>query len=855
MRSNAWALVLSLLMPVAMAQSTAPSATEQQLRQQVNALAVAGRHQQALALTEAALQQAERNAVSGGRQAQLALLEELGVCAQLHLRAGDEARALALFARALAMYQQADGILGLAPLPALVPQVDRLASKLNQHELIVQLLEPLLAYPGMEAPRAWPLRLDILGRLGRAALHAGDAAKAEGVLMRALDERKMAAGVILNTPILVASGAYVQGDLTTLRNVQQRMLETLQMVGLSHQASHSDGRPTRDHAVRHGWQDADTPAANLVRLHGGQPAQLSRFYEGAFADYARTMQQTPQVEGYVELEHEYALFGAYLSAAGHWQQAAGAIGEALRLNGLRLLAQTAYLTPDQMVVAVAARRDLVHLLLSHQMAAGTLAAQGRAASGELLQTRTLISHLQSARAAALRHATGPAASLLAAMNELDPNATLRDYYLYSNYDVQLHSLLAAAMAPLQLSSGEQVLSRVQQALGDETLLAFDVFQPFDFASMTRLPARYLGQRITAQGWRLVDLGPASMLDRALSAWRSELLAPPASADSVLSGSAALYRGLLQPLLGVHAADASYVVLADGALLQLPFEAVSDDTGQYLLARGPWRYLSSVRQLMAPPGVARAEGAAVVLGAPDFAAGVAQAGRADAGTAPMRPALQQLQFRSLPGAAAEAQAVAALLRGAGQQVQLRTGSDATTQYLRSVRSPRYVHLATHGYFLGEAAGGSEQVTGQDGQQYLHEMQMPHFNSGLALAGANAVSAAGHRAGLLSAFQLSQLYLEGTELVVLSACETGLATLVSGETIDSLRLSLEAAGARSTVTTLWPVSDAASAELMPHFYASLVAGADKAQALRQAKLALAPAWRHPYYWAPYILGGAR
>jgi len=200
-------------------------------------------------------------------------------------------------------------------------------------------------------------------------------------------------------------------------------------------------------------------------------------------------------------------------------------------------------------------------------------------------------------------------------------------------------------------------------------------------------------------------------------------------------------------------------------------------------------------------------------------------------------------------------VAAALRGAGQPVQLYLGAQASTQVLRKLHGPRYLHLATHGFFLGEAGGGSEEVLGKDGQTYLHDMQVPQFNSGLALAGVNRAPAAIGNPGLLFASQLAQLDLDGTELAVLSACESGAGMVVAGETVDSLRQSLEAAGARSAVTTLWPVSDAASADLMGHFYRGLAAGMDKSEALRQAKLALAPRWRHPYFWAPYVLSGAR
>lgn len=889
------ALALAVLLSPAMAPASVAAApvsapvSAAPLRAQVEDLAGSGRYRAALAQAEPALALAERNFASGTPAAQMALLEALYAVGHLRYLAGDAQLALQHYSRALAVSQGVAPQLALRWAPILVPAFDELAKRRGAHALAVQQLAPVLAYPGMESAAAWSLRFDVRSRLGRAALRAGDAAVAQRELALAFEERVAAIGITLQTPIMVAHQRQVRGDLTTLRNVQQRMLETVGALGQTRQISRDDGRPARDYAVRHDWLEADTPAANLVRLHAAEPEWLLAFYHGAFADYARKMQQVPQEEGYVELEMEYAVFGAYLSAAGRWAPAAEAIVQALRLNALRLPAEQAYLTPDHMVAALATRRALVHLAVSHQLAAdaadaaGTAGAAGvRTVVGELMQIKELSGAVRLGRAAALRQAlaagSDPVEVVLAALNRLDPNASFEAYAQYSNLDLQLQTLLVPYTAPLTLTPGARLLAQVQGALGDEVLLAYSVHQPLDFATMTWQPPRYLGQLVSAQRVTMAELGPAAAINAELADWRAALLAGAATehaggaaaatpvaavaglADAfgveavAAGGSDVPYRRMLQPLLGKRAAAASYVVWPDAELAQLPFEALVDDSGQYLLARGPWRYLSAVRQLLAAPSGSRSGGAAVVLGAPDFDAGPAPVAPAVAAAA-LRPALQQLRFKALPAAAGEAAAVAAALRGAGQPVQLYSGAQASTQVLRKLHGPRYLHLATHGFFLGEAGGGSEEVLGKDGQAYLHDMQVPQFNSGLALAGVNRAPAAIGNPGLLFASQLAQLDLDGTELAVLSACESGAGMVVAGETVDSLRQSLEAAGARSAVTTLWPVSDAASADLMGHFYRGLAAGLDKGEALRQAKLALAPRWRHPYFWAPYVLSGAR
>lgn len=126
--------------------------------------------------------------------------------------------------------------------------------------------------------------------------------------------------------------------------------------------------------------------------------------------------------------------------------------EALRLNALRLSAQLPYMTPDYAGGTFATRHDLVHLLLSHQLAAGTALQDWRDVAGELLQGKALGNRLQAQRSAALRRSTNPAvASLQALMNTLDPNASLNEYYRRWSLDTQLQALLAPDMAPLQLT--------------------------------------------------------------------------------------------------------------------------------------------------------------------------------------------------------------------------------------------------------------------------------------------------------------------------------------------------------------------------------------------------------------------
>jgi CHAT domain-containing protein len=119
------------------------------------------------------------------------------------------------------------------------------------------------------------------------------------------------------------------------------------------------------------------------------------------------------------------------------------------------------------------------------------------------------------------------------------------------------------------------------------------------------------------------------------------------------------------------------------------------------------------------------------------------------------------------------------------------------------------------------------------------QVPSLSSGLLLAGTR-----------VTAFELAGMDLWGTELVVLSACDTGLGVVEPGQGIHGLRRAFVAAGAETVVTSLWQVDDDATRVLMESYYRHLRAGEGRSAALRDAMLGLRKTHAHPYYWAPFI-----
>jgi len=205
------------------------------------------------------------------------------------------------------------------------------------------------------------------------------------------------------------------------------------------------------------------------------------------------------------------------------------------------------------------------------------------------------------------------------------------------------------------------------------------------------------------------------------------------------------------------------------------------------------------------------------------------------------ALDPRRFPALPGAAAEAQALAQLWNARGGSSQVLTGPAASGAALK-IRAPgqRVIHLATHGFFLAEKC--------QQAREALLAGN-PLLRSGLVLAD-----------GFLTAEEVSALRLQGTELVVLSGCDTARGTAEAGEGLLGLRRAFHAAGARQVVSSLWPVDDQATQTWMTNFYqAKLEKGSSISQSVRAASLAELRARRqstrstHPFYWGGFLAAG--
>jgi CHAT domain-containing protein len=302
---------------------------------------------------------------------------------------------------------------------------------------------------------------------------------------------------------------------------------------------------------------------------------------------------------------------------------------------------------------------------------------------------------------------------------------------------------------------------------------------------------------------------------------------------------------MQPVRA-HLGTATELYLSpDGMLNLVPFAALVDERDRYLVETFTFNYLSSGRDLARTPSVVDTPlGAPVVIADPAFdGGGAALPSTPEPDASVSSRAAVGRRFEPLPGTAAEAQAI----RRSFSDTVVYTGARATETLMKAVSVPRILHIATHGFFLAD-----QDLSAADDP--AANVEDPMLRSGLVFASVNSRQS-GLDDGILTALEAASLDLSGTKLVVLSACETGVGDVRTGEGVFGLRRAFTAAGAETLVMSLWQVDDEATAQLMAEFYRRLARGEGRGDALRQAALTLLndPARRHPFYWAAFIASG--
>ena len=386
----------------------------------------------------------------------------------------------------------------------------------------------------------------------------------------------------------------------------------------------------------------------------------------------------------------------------------------------------------------------------------------------------------------------------------------------------------------------------------------------------------------------VPLGGADAIDALVARWRAEIVtgiarAPnstQASAEKSLRTAGTTLRQRIWDPIATRLQGASRVfVVPDGSLNLVPLDALPVDATAYLLEEGPViHYISAERDLVSSRDGFTAGRGLVAFGGPAFEQGtpLAVSSTSTATAALFRGvrsgcgSFQSMQFEGLPASQREADEVAELWKETADPTHVFSGRDASEDtFKRRGPGSRVLHLATHGFFLGDecASGlaGTRAVGGLTAgktQQPAGTQENPLLLSGLALAGANRriTARADEEDGILTAEEVASVNLAGVEWAVLSACDTGLGELKAGEGVLGLRRAFQVAGVRTVIMSLWSVEDRAARQWMLALYRGrLQRQLDTADAVREASLSVLRDRRakgqttHPFYWAGFVASG--
>ncbi|MBP1928891.1 CHAT domain-containing protein/tetratricopeptide (TPR) repeat protein [Methanolinea mesophila] len=414
---------------------------------------------------------------------------------------------------------------------------------------------------------------------------------------------------------------------------------------------------------------------------------------------------------------------------------------------------------------------------------------------------------------------------------------------------------------------------------ESVLLEFVCFDPFDFTALPSrgepqwLEARY-GVFIIKYGEpgkvQVKDLGKADEINSLILQFQT---ACAELDENYLASGGALYGKIINPLVPLIGDTQNLIIAPDGELNLLSFDALPITEGEYLIDKFHIFYISVGRDIIRFSARRLGKvGKPLVIANPayDLSQGDEQTGLS---TASFKNTFQdpgqrklverisrdidreRLHFDPLPESKVEGEKIASMLN-----VNPLIGLDAVEGKIKSRSSPHILHIATHGFFLKNQYDDTknESTSEKADLRRLSRLENPLLRSGLALAGVNTWARGGTlppeaEDGLLNGEDVTGLDLTATDLVVLSACETGVGEVKKGEGVFGLRRAFILAGAKTLVMSLWSVEEDSTRTVMMDFYRRIQQGVPKADALREAKLALRKSYPHPFFWGPFICQG--
>ncbi len=380
---------------------------------------------------------------------------------------------------------------------------------------------------------------------------------------------------------------------------------------------------------------------------------------------------------------------------------------------------------------------------------------------------------------------------------------------------------------------------------------------------------------------LVRLGEAAVIDRAIMEYRKEIVRAKKMWENGILDEAeyerrlsekgkAVYELVVAPVLEKTGKAKTLFISPDGNLNLIPIGCLQDNSGKYLIEEYKITYLSSGREPANVDNLKSKTDENIIIADPDYEA--PDSLKESTGKVPLikvnkttnreKNSDEDLHsWYSLPETGNEAESIKELLKD--EKVTIYLGKSCSEETVKNIKSPRRLHIATHGFFLEDREvdlfpNGRYEIPGEDNKIKI-AYQNPLLRSGLVLAGANRQTENSLQDGILTALEISGMDLNGTDLVVLSACETGIGATRIGEGVYGLRRAFQLAGTKTVIMSLWSVPDKETGELMIDYYRSLMEGSSKSDALRNASIKMIHKRRsekgaaHPFFWGAFISAG--
>ncbi|MFN4270771.1 MAG: CHAT domain-containing tetratricopeptide repeat protein [Thermosynechococcus sp.] len=802
-----------------------PSAQEfQELANQIDQLRQEGNVQAAIPLAERFVTLVE-NTLGNNHPLLAAALNELG---RLQVEQGNYAAALPLYQRALAIYERTGG----SDQPEVSATLNNLANLYRaqgNYDAALPVFERALAIAEKTLGSNHPETAIILNNIALLYTEQKNAAAALPLYQRALRIFEQTLG---------EKSPYVATTLNNLAGLYRAQKDYAAALPLYHRALQ-----IREQTLPADHPDIAASLNNLATLYFDQ-----RNYAAALPLYERTLAIARSRLG----EH-HPNTAATLSnlAAVYWQQAnlpqtlallkrveeieeqnlsqnlivgseeykrnyLGTFQDttnAILTLHLQSLPQQAQATALALTTILRRKGRLLDFLSQNQARLRQqLAAADHAKLQELIALRTRIAKLVFASA--------------------EPAAFFQVQHLQAKAN-QLEAELSLSSASFRELTQPVTLAAVQRAIpANAALIEFIRYRPYDLGRQRFGEPRYGVYVLRATGQPLgKDLGSATEIDAQVRQTRLRLADPRLPKVEVQRAAQVLAERVITPIRPWIGNATHLLIAPDGELNTIPFQALVDSQGRYLVESYMITVLTSGRELLRLQYRPATANPPLIIADPSFDRSF---GNSSSSSATVRSLdLRDLSFPPLLGTAEEAQALWALL----PQAQVLIQAAATEAAVKAANSPKILHLATHGFFLANSEDKSL-------------LENPLLRSGLALAGFNQrQSGSDVDDGVLTALEVTGINLSGTELVVLSACDTGRGDVVNGEGVYGLRRAFTLAGARSQVSTLWKVDDQVTRDMMVAFYQNLRRGMGRTEALRQVQLQRLKD-ESPYYWAAFV-----